>query len=73
MALRNVKSEITGSLWKLMKGPGEAVAEDEPIMVLESMKMEIPVVSDAAGRVKEVLVQEGDAVAEGQVVAVIEV
>lgn len=73
MALRNVKSEITGSLWKLMKGPGETVAEDEPIMVLESMKMEIPVVSDAAGRVKEVLVKEGDAVSEGQVVAVIEV
>jgi len=73
MALRNLKSEITGSLWKLVKGPGETVTEDEPIMVLESMKMEIPVVSDVAGRVKEVLVKEGDAVAEGQVVAVIEV
>lgn len=73
MALRNIKSEITGSLWKLVKGPGETVTEDEPIMVLESMKMEIPVVSDVAGRVKEVLVKEGDAVAEGQVVAVIEV
>lgn len=73
MALRNIKSEITGSLWKLVKGPGETVAEDEPIMVLESMKMEIPVVSDAAGVVKEVLVKEGDAVAEGQIVAVIEV
>jgi acetyl-CoA carboxylase biotin carboxyl carrier protein len=73
MALREIKSEITGSLWKLVKGPGERVDEDEPIMVLESMKMEIPVMADAAGTVKEVLVQEGQAVTEGQVVAIIEI
>lgn len=72
MALREIKSEITGSLWKLVKAPGDAVAEDEPIMVLESMKMEIPVLADANGTVKELLVKEGDPVAEGQVVAVIE-
>ena len=72
MALREIKSEITGSLWKLTKAPGDAVAEEEPLMILESMKMEIPVVSDAAGILKELLVKEGDAVAEGQVVAVIE-
>lgn len=72
MALREIRSEITGSLWKLVKNLGDTVAEDEPIMVLESMKMEIPVVADAAGTVKQLLVQEGDPVAEGQVVAVIE-
>lgn len=72
MALREIRSEITGSLWKLVKNLGDTVAEDEPIMVLESMKMEIPVVADAAGIVKQLLVQEGDPVAEGQVVAVIE-
>ncbi|WBY01052.1 biotin/lipoyl-binding carrier protein [Ramlibacter tataouinensis] len=72
MALREIKSEITGSLWKLVKNPGDAVAEDEPIMVLESMKMEIPVVADAGGTVKEVRVKEGEPVSEGQVVAVIE-
>jgi acetyl-CoA carboxylase biotin carboxyl carrier protein len=72
MPLREIKSEITGSLWKLVKAPGDAVTEDEPIMVLESMKMEIPVVADAAGTVKELRVKEGDPVSEGQVVAVIE-
>jgi len=72
MALREIRSEITGSLWKLVKAPGDAVTEEEPIMILESMKMEIPVVADAAGTVKEVRVQEGDSVTEGQVVAVIE-
>lgn len=73
MALREIKSEITGSLWKLLKSAGDRVEEDEPIMVLESMKMEIPVLADAAGVVKEVRVSEGAAVAEGQVVAVVEV
>jgi acetyl-CoA carboxylase biotin carboxyl carrier protein len=73
MALREIKSEITGSLWKLLKNAGDGVEEDEPIMVLESMKMEIPVLADAAGVVREVRVIEGAAVAEGQVVAVIEV
>ncbi len=72
MALREIRSEITGSLWKLVKAPGDAVTEEEPIMILESMKMEIPVVADAAGTVKEVRVKEGDSVTEGQVVAVIE-
>ncbi|MGH7462771.1 MAG: acetyl-CoA carboxylase biotin carboxyl carrier protein subunit, partial [Longimicrobiales bacterium] len=73
MALREIKSEITGSLWKLLKNVGDQVDEDEPIMVLESMKMEIPVLADAAGVVRDVRVIEGAAVAEGQVVAVIEV
>lgn len=72
MPIREIRSEITGSLWKLVKTPGDPVSEDEPIMVLESMKMEIPVLADAPGRVKEVLVKEGDPVTEGQVVATIE-
>lgn len=72
MARREVKSEITGSLWKIVKKPGEAVAEDDTLMILESMKMEIPIMAEAAGTLKEILVQEGDPVAEGQVVAVIE-
>lgn len=72
MALYELKSEITGSLWKLVKSPGDTVVEDEPIMILESMKMEIPIVFDGNGTVKEILVQEGESVSEGQVVAVIE-
>jgi acetyl-CoA carboxylase biotin carboxyl carrier protein len=72
MTLREIKSEITGSLWKVLKAPGDRVAEDDPLMILESMKMEIPVIADAAGILKELLVAEGESVSEGQVVARIE-
>lgn len=72
MATREIKSEITGSLWKVMKAPGDRVAEDDPIMILESMKMEIPVIADAPGVIIELLVAEGESVSEGQVVARIE-
>ena len=51
---------------------GDEVAEEDPVVILESMKMEIPVGAPAAGRVAEILVEEGEAVEEGQEVAVIE-
>ncbi|WP_135469444.1 biotin/lipoyl-binding carrier protein [Crenalkalicoccus roseus] len=66
-----VKSEIAGSVWKILKRPGEAVEEEEPVLLLESMKMEIPVMAPRAGRVAEIRVAEGEMVAEGEVVAVI--
>ncbi len=72
MPLLEIRSEITGSVWKLVKAPGDAVAEEEAIMVLESMKMEIPVMAESGGTLKEMRVKEGDSVSEGQVVAVIE-
>lgn len=67
-----VESEITGKVWKIEVGVGDRVAEDDAVMVLESMKMEIPVLAPAAGTVKEILVREEDAVEEGQVVALLE-
>jgi acetyl-CoA carboxylase biotin carboxyl carrier protein len=66
-----VKSEISGSVWKVLKQPGERVAQEEPVLLLESMKMEIPVMAPRDGTVREVRVQEGEAVAEGDVVVVI--
>ena len=66
-----VKSEISGSVWKILKQPGDSVAEEEPVLLLESMKMEIPVMAPREGTVREIRVQEGEAVAEGDVVAVI--
>ncbi|MCC7194143.1 MAG: biotin/lipoyl-binding carrier protein [Gemmatimonadaceae bacterium] len=72
MARREVRSEITGSLWKIEKQPGEVVAEDDVLMILESMKMEIPIMAEVAGTLREILAKEGEPVAEGQVVAVIE-
>jgi acetyl-CoA carboxylase biotin carboxyl carrier protein len=65
-----VRSEIAGSVWKIEVAVGDAVAEDDPLLILESMKMEIPLLAPRAGVVKEILVSEGEPIAEG-VVAVI--
>ena len=73
MAMVDVKTEITGNVWKIVTKPGEEVPEDEPLMILESMKMEIPVGAPEDGVVAEILVNEGDTVTEGTVVARIEV
>jgi acetyl-CoA carboxylase biotin carboxyl carrier protein len=64
-----IQTEITGTVWKIQVTAGDAVAEEEPIMILESMKMEIPVFAPQAGVIVEILVKEGDAVSEGQTVA----
>ncbi len=72
MALIDVKTEITGSVWKIVKTVGEEVEEDEPILILESMKMEIPVASPEDGVLTEILTNEDDTVTEGTVVARIE-
>ena len=71
MADIRVKSEISGSVWKILKQPGEAVAEEEDVLLLELMKMEIPVAAPRAGTLLEVLFAEGEAVAEGDVILVI--
>ncbi len=68
----NITSEVTGKVWKLLAAPGAVLAEGDFIMVIESMKMEIPVEATRAGTLKSVLVAEGDMVEEGQTVAVIE-
>ncbi|MCC7041499.1 MAG: biotin/lipoyl-binding carrier protein [Burkholderiales bacterium] len=73
MATRDVKSEITGSVWKIVKQPGDAVEEDDALMILESMKMEIPVLAEAKGKVAQICVRENEPVTEGQVVAVLDV
>lgn len=72
MARIEVKSEITGTLWKLSVQVGDKVEDGGVVMIVESMKMEIPVIAEDGGVVKEILVQAKDAVAEGQVVAVLE-
>lgn len=72
MPIVDVKTEITGNVWKIEAEPGQAMEEDEPIMILESMKMEIPVAAPEDGTLTEILVKEGDTVTEGTVVARIE-
>ncbi|WP_062228443.1 acetyl-CoA carboxylase biotin carboxyl carrier protein subunit [Aureimonas frigidaquae] len=72
MAIVEVKTEITGNIWKVLVTVGATVEEDEPILILESMKMEIPVSTSEGGTVRDILVVEGDTVTEGTVVARIE-
>jgi acetyl-CoA carboxylase biotin carboxyl carrier protein len=64
-----VKAELAGSLWKVVVSEGQQVGADETLMILESMKMEIPVNAPKAGRVTKILVKEGQTVQEGQVLA----
>jgi acetyl-CoA carboxylase biotin carboxyl carrier protein len=72
MARIEVKSEITGTVWQIKASVGDKVEEGDTLVVIESMKMEIPVITEDAGQVKEILVKEKEPVAEGQVVAILE-
>lgn len=72
MAIVNVESEITGKVWKIEAKAGDKLEEGDTVMILEAMKMEIPVEMPSAGTIKEILVGEGDSVAEGAAVASIE-
>jgi acetyl-CoA carboxylase biotin carboxyl carrier protein len=71
MATR-VEAQVTGTVWKIEKREGAVLAEGEVILILESMKMEIPVEAPCAGRLVEIRVEEGEGVEEGAVLAVIE-
>ena len=72
MANIEVTSEVTGNVWKVQAKVGDLLAEDDVIMILESMKMEIPVEAPIAGKLVELSVAEEDSVEEDQVVAIIE-
>jgi len=72
MAKIEVTSEVTGNVWKVQAKVGDVLAAEDVIMILESMKMEIPVESPVAGTLVELLVAEEDSVDEDQIVAVIE-
>jgi len=72
MARIEIKSEITGTVWEIRSSPGDKVEAGDTLIVIESMKMEIPVITEDPGTVREILVKPKDPVAEGQVVAVLE-
>ena len=72
MADIKVQSEITGKVWAIEASVGDSLEEEDTIIVLESMKMEIPIVAPQDGNLKKILVAEGDAVTEGQDVAIME-
>ena len=67
-----VKAHITGTVWKIEAQPGAKVSEGDTVIILESMKMEMPVEAPCGGTVREVKIKEGEAVDEGKVLAVID-
>jgi acetyl-CoA carboxylase biotin carboxyl carrier protein len=69
--MAEIRAEITANVWQVVAEEGQMVAEGDEICILESMKMEIPVVAPASGTVSRVLVQEGAVVQEGDVIAVL--
>ena len=66
--MHKVRSEITGSVWKVEVAVGQTVAEGDTLVIVESMKMEIPISAPASGVVAEILIAEGEPVVDDQVV-----
>jgi acetyl-CoA carboxylase biotin carboxyl carrier protein len=70
--MAEVLSEMVANVWKVVVAAGDAVQAGDPLVILESMKMEIPVEAPASGTVSEIRVQEGGVVQEGDVIAIID-
>jgi acetyl-CoA carboxylase biotin carboxyl carrier protein len=68
----NIKAHITGTVWKIEKQVGDRVDSGDPVVILESMKMEMPIESPVAGKVSELRCAEGEAVEEGAVLVVVD-
>jgi acetyl-CoA carboxylase biotin carboxyl carrier protein len=71
VAVTEVKAELVGYLWMIVVEVGQRVEEDDTLMILESMKMEIPITTPITGTVSDIRVKEGEVVQEGQTVAVV--
>jgi acetyl-CoA carboxylase biotin carboxyl carrier protein len=67
-----VEAHITGTVWKIEVTVGDSVDEGDTVVILESMKMEMPVEAEDAGKVREILCEEGQAVNEGDPLLVLE-
>jgi len=70
--LPNVEAHITGTVWKVEVQVGQEIAEGDTVVILESMKMEMPVEAEDEGTVKEILIEEGQSVSEGDALVVLE-
>ncbi|MBY0599356.1 acetyl-CoA carboxylase biotin carboxyl carrier protein subunit [Bacillus bingmayongensis] len=70
--MTKVYASMAGNVWKIVVGVGDTVEEEQDVVILESMKMEIPIVSEEAGTVMKINVQDGDFVNEGDVLVEIE-
>lgn len=72
MSSMKICTDVAGTVWKVLAAPGAQLAAGDAILIMESMKMEIPVEAPRAGRLTEVRVAEGDVLREGDVVALLE-
>ena len=68
----NVEAHITGTVWKIEVAVGDSVSEGDSVVILESMKMEMPVEAEDPGTVKEIACEEGQSVSEGDTLVVLE-
>ena len=71
MAVEEIHAEMVSSVWKVLVSPGTQVAVGDTLVILESMKMEIPVLSERAGTVQELHVTEGEVLQEGDLIATV--
>ena len=67
-----IRAEMVANVWKIVVAEGDTVSDGDTLVILESMKMEIPVLSEADGIIAKVAVSEGDVVQEGDLIAVLE-
>ena len=67
-----VRAEMVANVWQVVASEGDQVADGDTLVILESMKMEIPVLAESAGKLTKLAVAEGDVVQEGDLIAVIE-
>ena len=70
--MTSVEAHITGTVWQVECKVGDTVAEGDTVVIIESMKMEMPVEAEDGGTVKEVLCEKGQAVSEGDALVVLE-
>ncbi|HEY2175164.1 MAG TPA: biotin/lipoyl-binding carrier protein [Mycobacteriales bacterium] len=67
-----IRAEMVANVWKVVVAEGDQVADGDTLVILESMKMEIPVLTETAGRVSELAVAEGDVIQEGDLIAIVD-
>jgi len=70
--MTDIEAHITGTVWKIECAVGDTIEEGDTVVILESMKMEMPVEAEDEGTVKEILVSEGQSVSEGDTLVVLE-
>ncbi|MEV6865811.1 biotin/lipoyl-binding carrier protein [Streptosporangium subroseum] len=70
--MAEVRAEMVANVWKILVAEGDSIAEGDTLVILESMKMEIPVLAEDEGVISQLKVAEGDVIQEGDLIAVIE-